>query len=79
MSITKKRKPEYTVSIVTTPRRQNGIRALWFVVVAKCSRLLPLIYPDVQNITSCRKIIKINRIPYSTVDSTQFSSYTRHT
>jgi hypothetical protein len=75
MSITKNRKPEYTVSIVTT-RSQNGIRALSFVWIAKCSKLLPSIYADVQKITCCRKVIIINRIPYSTVDSAQFSSYT---
>jgi hypothetical protein len=37
--------------------------------------LLPSIYADVQKITCCRKFIIINRIPYSTVGSTQFSSY----
>jgi hypothetical protein len=38
---------------------QNGIRALWFVFVAKYLRLLPMIYDNVQKITYSRKVIII--------------------
>jgi hypothetical protein len=72
MSITKTRKLGYSAF---TKDSQNGIRASSFVVVAKkCSGVVAVDLCRRTKITRRRNILIELRIPYSTIDSTQFSS-----
>jgi hypothetical protein len=76
MNITKTRKLGYSAQIVIKDS-QNGIRASSFVVVAKCSGVVVVDLCRRTKITRRRNILIELRIPYSIIDSTQFSSYTR--
>jgi hypothetical protein len=74
MSITKTRKLGYSAKIVIKDS-QNGIRASSLVVAAKCSGVDAVDLCQRTKITRHRNILIQLRIPYSRIDSTQFSSY----
>jgi hypothetical protein len=74
MRLPKNAKLGYT-ELIIIERSRYGILPSSFVVIAKRWRVVPIDLCRHTRITRCRKIIIGIRIPYSSIDSTKFSSY----